>query len=49
VRWELFDLEKDPAEMNNVHDNPEYAESLREMKRLFEKKVAQFGDTVLAK
>ena len=30
--WELFDLEKDPMEMNSVHENPEYAEVLSQMK-----------------
>jgi len=24
--WEMYDLEKDPQEMNNVYDDPEYAE-----------------------
>lgn len=30
--WELFDLEKDPHELNDVYDNPEYAEVVRELK-----------------
>lgn len=24
--WELYDLEKDPDEMNNVYNDPEYAD-----------------------
>ncbi len=30
--WELFDLEKDPAEMNNVYDDPAYADVVNELK-----------------
>ncbi|NLK07544.1 MAG: sulfatase [Firmicutes bacterium] len=29
--WELFDLEKDPAEMNNVYHDPEYADLVKEL------------------
>ncbi len=31
--WELFDLEKDPHELNNVHGKPEYAEIAEQLKR----------------
>ncbi|UVI29054.1 sulfatase family protein [Paenibacillus spongiae] len=31
--WELFDLERDPAEMNNVYADPGYAETIRELKQ----------------
>ena len=30
--WELFDLEKDPKEMQSVHDDPKYAATLKHMK-----------------
>ena len=30
--WELFDLEKDPREMNSVYDDPAYAEVIVELK-----------------
>jgi arylsulfatase A-like enzyme len=31
--WELFDLEKDPCEMNNVYHDPEYAERVETLKK----------------
>ena len=43
--WELFDLKKDPREMNNVYHNPAYAniaKKLREELRAFQLRV---GDT----
>ena len=30
--WELFDLEKDPKEMNNVYDDPAYAKTVKKLK-----------------
>ena len=30
--WELFDLKKDPEEMNNVYDEPTYANVVKELK-----------------
>jgi arylsulfatase A-like enzyme len=30
--WELYDLEKDPQEMQSVYDDPAYADMVREMK-----------------
>ena len=34
--WQLFDLEKDPQELRSVHNNPEYATVLKDMKKLYE-------------
>lgn len=33
--WELYDLEKDPHEMVNVYDDPEYADVIAELKPRF--------------
>ena len=30
--WELFDLEKDPSEMTNIYDEPQYASIVKELK-----------------
>lgn len=31
--WELFDIEKDPNELNNVYTNPEYASIVKELEK----------------
>lgn len=31
--WELYDLEKDPREMKNLYNNPQYAKTVEELKR----------------
>ena len=43
--WELFDLQKDPHEMNSVYDDPAYASVVRELKAELERLQKQFGDT----
>jgi len=42
--WELFDLEKDPAELNNVIDDPAYAGVARELKDELHRLQAEVGD-----
>jgi arylsulfatase A-like enzyme len=42
--WELFDLEKDPHEMNNVVDDPAYAGVVRELKDEMYRLQADVGD-----
>lgn len=42
---QLFDLEKDPHELNNLAKNPEYAEKIKELTALMDTTRAKFGDT----
>jgi len=32
-QWELYDLEKDPHEMNNVYSHPDYQDKVKELKK----------------
>ena len=45
--WELYDLEKDPAEMHNLIDDPEYSSVLEDMKNRLAAKQAEVDDTSL--
>lgn len=42
--WELFDLEQDPLELFNVHDEPDYRDIVIDMRQRLEAKMAQIGD-----
>lgn len=43
---QLFDLEKDPKEINNLIDNPEYAEKLLEIKNSFADYMEKHNDLI---
>jgi len=43
--WELYDLQKDPAEVNNVYDKPEYKKIVDELKKQLAAKRKEIGDT----
>ena len=43
--WELFDLEKDPYEVQNVYHNPEYASKVTELKNELHRLQEKVGDT----
>ena len=45
--WELFDLEADPKEMNNVYADPGYAEIVTEMTAELDRLQAIVGDVGL--
>jgi arylsulfatase A-like enzyme len=44
--WEMYDLEKDPHEMNNIIDDPEYADVLAGMKEELSRLQAKYGDSL---
>lgn len=44
VEWELFDLVADPAEVNNVIDDPRYADVLAELRAELSRLQEQYGD-----
>jgi len=43
--WELYDLKKDPTEVNNVYDNPEYKKVVDELKKQLAARRKEIGDT----
>ncbi|MFC1537598.1 sulfatase [Gemmatimonadota bacterium] len=43
--WELYDLEKDPEEMNSVYSDPAYAGIVEELKAELERLKAHYKDT----
>jgi arylsulfatase A-like enzyme len=44
--WELFDLKKDPNELKNLINDPEYADVARKMKAELSKQQTYYGDTM---
>ena len=42
--WELFDLKKDPQEINSVYDNPDYSEIQAQLTSELYQLQSQFGD-----
>jgi len=45
--WKLYDLKKDPQEMNNVYDNPEYAQNVVQLKADLKKRWVEYGENNL--
>ncbi len=43
--WELYDLEKDPQELNNVYDSPAYVEVQAQLHQRLERLRDQYGDS----
>jgi arylsulfatase A-like enzyme len=44
AEWELFDLDKDPMELNNVYSDPIYEATVRELKQELQSLKQQYGD-----
>lgn len=43
-KWELYDNEKDPQQMHNVIDDPEYADVVKRLKVKLEEQMKKYGD-----
>jgi len=43
--WELYDLQRDPHELNNVYDDPAYAAVREELKERLAERKQEHGDT----
>jgi len=43
-QWELFDLQKDPHELNNVYDDPKYAKVVKKLKARIKELQKQYDD-----
>jgi len=43
-QWELYDLERDPTEMHNVYDDPEYEQMVIRLKRELTRLQTELGD-----
>ena len=43
--WEMYDLKKDPHEMNSVYNDPEYAEVREDLHERLNKIRAKYGDS----
>jgi hypothetical protein len=43
--WELYDLEKDPLEVNNVYDDPAYAGIVADLKAELARLQTLYGDS----
>ncbi len=42
--WELFDLQEDPAELHNIYDRPEKADTVAELRDELHRLQAEIGD-----
>ena len=47
--WELYDLKKDPSEMNNLIENPGYGKKIKQLKKQLWKLQEQYDDPIRMK
>lgn len=47
--WEFYDLKKDPQELNNLYNDPEYQDEIDNMKEKLEELIIQYNDTTAHK
>ncbi|TKG96679.1 DUF4976 domain-containing protein [Puteibacter caeruleilacunae] len=45
--WELYDLARDPQEMNNVYNDPAYETVIKKLKQQLEEKQKEVGDKMV--
>jgi len=45
VGWELYDLRRDPFELNNIYDHAAYRKVQANLKKMLKDKKAELGDT----
>lgn len=43
--WELYDLKKDPRELKNLYDDPQYAELIKQLKTRLQDLREKYGDS----
>ena len=43
--WELYDLDQDPSEMNNLYDNPEYSSVQKRLHLRLSELREHYGDS----
>jgi arylsulfatase A-like enzyme len=43
--WEMYDLENDPSEMQNIYDDPAYADVRKDMHQKLEELRKKYGDS----
>ena len=43
-QWELYDLVKDPHEMNNIYDEPKYWNRVKELQKELKRLQVELGD-----
>ena len=45
-QWEMYDLQNDPNEMNNLFGNPEYADLQKRMLGILKAKQVEYDDPI---